>query len=61
LLLIGCVGGARNAPIYGIRAVRLLRIVPDDTKFDFTRFRRISFPLSALLSIMQSHFTSSMD
>lgn len=28
-----------------------LRIVPDDTKFDFTRFRRISFPISALLSI----------
>jgi preprotein translocase subunit SecF len=32
--------------------VRLLRIVPDDTKFDFTRFRRISFPISALLSIV---------
>lgn len=32
--------------------MRLLRIVPDDTKFDFMRFRRISFPLSALLSIM---------
>jgi preprotein translocase subunit SecF len=32
--------------------VRLLRIVPDDTKFDFMRFRRISFPISALLSIM---------
>ena len=31
--------------------MRLLRIVPDDTKFDFMRFRRISFPLSALLSI----------
>ena len=29
-----------------------LRIVPDDTKFDFTRFRRISFPISALLSIL---------
>jgi preprotein translocase subunit SecF len=29
-----------------------LRIVPDDTKFDFMRFRRISFPLSALLSIL---------
>jgi preprotein translocase subunit SecF len=34
------------------RAVRLLRIVPDDTKFDFMRFRRISFPMSALLSIL---------
>jgi preprotein translocase subunit SecF len=31
--------------------VRLLRIVPDDTKFDFVRFRRISFPISAALSI----------
>ena len=29
-----------------------IRIVPDDTKFDFTRFRRISFPISALLSIL---------
>jgi preprotein translocase subunit SecF len=32
--------------------VRLLRIVPDDTKFDFMRFRRISFPLSAMMSIV---------
>jgi preprotein translocase subunit SecF len=29
-----------------------LRIVPDDTHFDFTRFRRISFPISAFLSIV---------
>ena len=29
-----------------------LRIVPDDTKFDFIRFRRISFPISAVLSIV---------
>ena len=28
-----------------------LRIVPDDTRFDFTQFRRISFPISAVLSI----------
>ncbi|MDB5631032.1 MAG: protein translocase subunit secF, partial [Tardiphaga sp.] len=28
-----------------------IRIVPDQTHFDFTRFRRISFPISALLSI----------
>ena len=28
-----------------------LRIVPDNTHFDFTRFRRISFPISAMLSI----------
>ena len=32
--------------------MRLLRIVPDNTKFDFMRFRRISFPISALLSIV---------
>jgi preprotein translocase subunit SecF len=32
--------------------MRLLRIVPDDTKFDFMRFRRISFPVSAVLSII---------
>jgi len=32
--------------------VRLLRIVPDDTRFDFMRFRRISFPISAMLSIV---------
>jgi preprotein translocase subunit SecF len=30
----------------------LLRIVPDDTTLDFMRFRRISFPISALLSII---------
>jgi len=29
-----------------------LRIVPDNTHFDFTRFRRISFPISAVLSIV---------
>src|SRR5476649_1742540 len=32
--------------------MRLLRIVPDDTKFDFMRFRRVSFPVSALLSMI---------
>jgi preprotein translocase subunit SecF len=31
--------------------MRLLRLWPDDTKFDFMRFRRISFPISAFLSI----------
>ena len=30
----------------------LLRIVPDDTKFHFMDFRRFSFPMSALLSIV---------
>src|SRR6478736_9845770 len=33
-------------------SIPLLRIVPDDTKFDFMRFRRISFPISAMLSII---------
>ena len=33
------------------RSLPLLRLIPDDTKFDFMRFRRISFPLSALASI----------
>lgn len=32
--------------------IPLLRLVPDDTKFDFMRFRRISYPLSAVLSIL---------
>ena len=30
----------------------LVRVVPDDTKFDFMRFRRISFPVSAFLTIL---------
>jgi preprotein translocase subunit SecF len=33
-------------------SIPLLRIVPDDTKFDFMQFRRVSFPISALLSII---------
>ena len=32
--------------------MRLLRIVPDNTNFDFIRFRRVSFPISAVLSIV---------
>jgi preprotein translocase subunit SecF len=32
--------------------IPLLRIVPDDTRFDFMRFRRISYPVSAVLSII---------
>jgi preprotein translocase subunit SecF len=44
--------------IVGLTIVSILgvapavRIVPDDTKFDFIRFRRISFPISAALSIL---------
>jgi preprotein translocase subunit SecF len=32
--------------------VRLIRLWPDDSRFDFMRFRRFSFPLSALLSMV---------
>ncbi len=32
--------------------MRLLRLIPDDTKFGFMRFRRWSFPFSALLSVL---------
>jgi preprotein translocase subunit SecF len=32
--------------------MKLLRIVPDDTKFKFMRFRHVSFPFSAALSIL---------
>jgi preprotein translocase subunit SecF len=43
--------------------VRLLRIVPDETHFDFMRFRRISFPLSALLSVLAivAYFTMGLN
>lgn len=32
--------------------MKLLRIVPDGTTFGFMRFRRVSFPVSALLSVL---------
>ncbi len=32
--------------------MKLLRIIPDDTKFSFMRFRRVSFPFSAFLSVI---------
>src|SRR5581483_8109162 len=50
--LLGALASPATRAHLGIRIVRLLRIVPDDTKFDFMRFRRISFPMSALLSIV---------
>ncbi len=31
--------------------VRLIRIWPDETRFDFMRFRHVSFPFSALISL----------
>jgi preprotein translocase subunit SecF len=36
--------------IYGV--ILALRLVPDETKFDFMQFRRISFPISAVLTIV---------
>ena len=50
--LLGALAAPATRANLGDRVVRLLRIVPDDTKFDFMRFRRISFPVSALLSII---------
>ena len=32
--------------------MKLLRIIPDDTTFGFMRFRRVSFPFSAFLSVV---------
>jgi preprotein translocase subunit SecF len=32
--------------------VRLIRLWPEDTRFDFMRFRRISFPFSAAISVI---------
>ena len=56
---MGALGAADAAPdrltgqnVRLFSSIPLLRIVPDDTKFDFMRFRRISFPVSALLSIV---------
>src|ERR1700683_823123 len=53
LVLIGL--GVLIAVLTVVGALGLLpslRIVPDDTKFDFTQFRRFSFPISAMLSIV---------
>ena len=32
--------------------MRLLRLWPDESHFDFMRFRRLTFPLSAVLSLV---------
>lgn len=32
--------------------MKLLRIIPDNTKFSFMNFRRLSFPLSAVMSVV---------
>jgi preprotein translocase subunit SecF len=44
--------GRKKVFFLGLQVYPHVRIVPDDTKFDFMRFRRISFPISALLSIV---------
>lgn len=44
--------GRKKIFVFGIQIYPHLRIVPDDTKFDFMRFRRVSFPISALLSVV---------
>ena len=43
--------------------VHLLRIIPEHTHFDFLRFRRISFPVSALLSLfaISLYFTNGLN
>ena len=32
--------------------MKLLRLAPENTKFDFMRLRRVSYPMSAILSIV---------
>jgi preprotein translocase subunit SecF len=45
-----------NAPLIppprGLFGLPLLRLAPENTKFGFMRFRRVSYPLSAVLSII---------
>jgi preprotein translocase subunit SecF len=36
----------------GVIAMKLLRLAPENTKFGFMRLRRVSYPLSAFLSIV---------
>ena len=43
---------APASPPRGLFGVRLLRLAPENTKFGFMRFRRVSYPLSAALSII---------
>lgn len=43
--------------------MRLLRLIPDDTKFDFVRFRRFSLPSSAILTTLAlvAYFTMGLN
>ena len=40
-------------------SMKLLRLAPDNTKFGFMRFRRVSYPFSAMLSIVVGRCCSS--
>ena len=44
--------GRKKIFLFGIQIYPHVRIVPDNTQFDFMRFRRMSFPASALLSMI---------
>ena len=52
--MVSLVASEDLADLTGLNSMRipLLRLVPDDTKIDFVQFRRYSFPLSAILSIL---------
>jgi preprotein translocase subunit SecF len=51
ILIVGlCIAVVCALVVAGV--IPHLRLVPDETKFDFMRFRRISFPISAALSII---------
>src|SRR5574337_555879 len=39
-------------PPRGLFGMPLLRLAPEDTRFGFMRFRRVSYPLSAFLSLV---------
>ena len=44
---------ARRAGLHDPRpTMRLLRLWPDESHFDFMRFRRVTFPLSAVMSVV---------
>jgi SecD/SecF fusion protein len=42
---------SQGDPVLGPQPVRLLRLWPEETRFDFMRLRHLSFPFSAAISI----------
>ena len=46
------IGIAALSVVAALGLIPRLHIIPPDTKFDFIRFRRISFPVSAALSVI---------